>query len=1299
MPAAASLRPYVPEVLLHLLQHKRTRLRTHAAALFADISGFTAMTAAFAAHGQANAGAEELTEIINRFFVTLISVVDDYGGDILNFGGDALTVAFRGPPARQRALSQRAIACAHAMQQRAQGFAHVETRFGVFALHIKIGLSFGHLHIDIIEDTTSQARLLASGDALVWAGQAEHTAQAGQIIRHVSIDGTANVALRKPHPRRSTPAIADADLRRFIPTALAERVLSGHSTLLNEHRPVTVLFANLAPSSQPLLTASARQPALPFPQMLTLVQQFGGHVTRLDSADKGLRLLALFGAPTLHEDDAERATRCAWAIQAELGSAVRMGLASGLLFCGDVGAAQRREYTVMGDAVNVAARLMQQATWGQTLANAATQTDTAARIAWQPLEPVVLKGKAEPTAVYTPLHAHDESAAVIAHEPPLFGRGREQAVLSEVVAATAQRGQTVLITGEAGMGKSRLATHASAQARARGMRVLLASGQVYPAAGQTGHAVAQQLLRRVMGLAAEQTSRMADWLSAHAPHLQARLGVLLLAVGQPRASETWLAQLDNDTRNRLLHDSVWAVLRLSTQPTLIVVDDGHVLDEGSRALLQFISGQTGASHISLLVLSRSQPQATPAITATQTLPLGELTEIEARQLADYLWQRAHMPNTAHGRTTVQRITQRAQGNPLFIEQLVQFVQQQGTLADPVANVGDLPNDLRGLMLQRIDQLPPQAQTLIKVASVIGPEFQGDWVQACWPGTQPIDSATLQTQLAQLIQLDLISRIRAESAVDWASHRFRHATLREAAYSALSFATRAALHEQIGLHIEAHYAQPAAHFVPMLAHHFGHSKNTPKQRVYFRQAGDLASVSFANDVAMHYYSRLLPLLAEREQAEVSIQLSEVQAHTGQWAQAETQFRTTLGLSQQWERPDLLARAQLGLGRLLARSHSYAESAEWLQHARTGFLQLNDPAGLCNVLTHLSFAQLELGELAQAEQTAQQQWQLAQTIGNNPGMTDAQQTLGQLAIQRGQLPEAHTHLQHALQLAETVRDPVRNMLIENDIATLAWRSDDYPAAFAHFVSALRMADQIGLRAWVGVLLGNLGVLYWELGAVERAHTCQAAALNVALALGDQSSQLTCLGNLAALLHDTGDTAQAQQTIDRAIDLGQTLQMPYYLCDHACQAAEWAFAEQHFAAAARYCELAHAAAETAHDADILFRVELWQTRLAVAVGRATPAQAAAKFSALLESAGTLEKTAILHDHLYQLQPDPTRAQAAIAAYARLYADVPRQRYCAKAQAIAHAAHLPVPTLSPPAWVSPLCQTALPTLNTVDL
>lgn len=1284
--AADALQAYLPRCLLRLIQQQRTRLRSHAAALFVDISGFTAMTEAFAARG--NAGAEELTASINHFFTALIAVVDQYGGDIVAFGGDAMAVAFIGPPSRATALVCRAHACALALQHAAQQSAQVQTTLGQFTLSIKLGLAYGGFVGEVIRASPAHARFLAHGPALQFAGDAEHTAATGQLALHPSITPfTPHLQTRSTHsPHRPIPSSPHpTHYAPFLPPALVARLLSGQGAFVNEHRHISVLFAGV-------------DRAADMPTVMALIEQWGGAVTRLDSGDKGLRVLALFGAPIAYEDNAARATRCALAIHAELGAHSRIGLSSGYVFCGEVGAPSRHEYTVMGDAVNVAARLMQAAAWGETLATEGMRNTALAHAHWQARPLLTLKGKAEPVPVFRPSPPQSATplpVAFVDDAQPIHGRTRElaqiNALLDGLAGSPADKPFALHVIAEAGMGKSLLAAHVATQAQQRGYAIVTAVGQPY---GQAAFDVWRQLLRTLMGLPAvgDDIAAIAQrWLAQYAPHLQLRWPLLAQVFGWVEPNELWLSQLDAETRTNLLHETVSELLHTgsSQQTRVIIIDDAHWLDAASRDLLAFVISQHGDATWGCLLFSRPEPAPMADSTLMPQLSLGEIDESEALALAHRIWVGVELaPAPANTDAILRDIVQRGQGNPFFVEQLVRLA-KQSALGDGQAAL-TLPTSLRNLWLHRIDQLPIEAQTALKLASVIGPSFGVDWLRACWPGDQSIRADTLVAYLDDLVRLDYLRVSPAPSAM---THTFRHATLREAAYDTLSFANREGLHEQVGFFIERHFAAQRMDYIDTLAHHFGLSRNVAKQRVVFREAGDAAGQRFANEAALNYYARLLPLLEASAQVPVLLQIGEVELHVGRWTHAEAHLQRALHTALDAAMPLAQAQAQTLLGRLLARSQSYGESAKWLAQASALFERLGEPTRLCNVLTHLGFAQMELGDLSAAAATAQRQWQLAQSIDDQAGMAEAQQTLGQLATQQGDWPTAQSHLERALALANAQSDPRRIMLIENDVATLAWRTGDYRAAFQHFVAALQSADRIGFRAWVGVLLGNLGVLFWELGLLDRAEALLACALKIATDLGDKTSILTSLGNIASLLRDQGEIQSARVVLARAVQMGEALQMPYYLCDHAALAAELALEDGDVATAATLNTTALSAAESAADEDVAFRARVLGLRIALRQGLRMADEVVAQLRTWLADEGNDEHRALVCDHLAQITQRGDDREAALLAYTQLHQAIPKLQYRRRAQALSNSRlALPIPP-----WVHELHTQPLPPLTTI--
>jgi predicted ATPase len=1142
------------------------------------------------------------------------------------------------------------------LQATADALATVETSLGLFTLRAKISLGYGRFVAQVVRGEDKQARFWPSGSALRHACEAGRTATHGHIAIHRSCSPFFKSAHRirarmRTSAKQQLPKIKKAQITPFLSPVLAAHLQQGTGAFVNEHRHITVLFAGFGHAPKPATLAQA----------MTHVQTRGGYVARLDADDKGVRMLALFGAPTMYEDNAVRAVQCALAlvqqIRKDMRVSTRVGIASGFLFCGDVGAASRREYTVMGDAVNLAARLMQIASAGQVQACGETRAQERAQkrlqFEWQQTSELALKGKVAPVAVFVPRALATRSEPTSTQPAQLFlGRARELGLLwCALDEATAGTGSMIWVEADAGMGKSRLAAQLVAEAHTRNLTVIATACQPH---GQAPFAVWRRVLLGLMELDAE--LRASDllgaagaWVAQHTPALREKMALLAPVLGLPNLDEPWTQSLDPAQRWAMLAEVFVAMMRTSTpaKARLVVMDDAHWMDERSRELLHLLQPHWPKLPTMLLLLSRPEAKWSEVAerNAMQKITLRELDATDALALAQHTW-RTLTPSKPANNHQLPALVQRGQGNPFFIEQLVRFAAERGDALD----INALPDTLRSLLLRRIDQLPAGAQTALKLASVVGVSFHVDWVSACWPGQRPPTQQALDEAMQSLLALDLV---RHEADERGASHTFRHATLREAAYESLSFAMRASLHERIGLHVESRYPDQADYFVQLLAHHFGHSKNAAKQRLYFRKAGDAARATYANELAVLHYTRLLPLLSGMDCAPVLLQLGEVQAHLGAWTQAEDRFRQAL---QQPDSPQTQAQVQQALGRLLARSQSYAESAKWLRQAQEGFARLGDAASLCNTLTHLAFAQLELGELDAAHATATTQWQIAQTTNDLVGMAEAWQTLGQIGTQRGEWAEAQRNLGQARELVVRIKDPRRLMLIDNDIATLAWRMGDDRAAFEHFVDALDAAQRIGLRSWVGVLLGNLGVLFWEWGVYGRADACFAHALRIALDVGDQTSVLTCLGNAALLLRDKNEQDLALRVLDRSIGLGEQLQMPYYLCDHACSAAEMAFDMGNVSQAKQLWVTAQHNAEIADDDEVRFRLRLLQWRMDAAL---QPKPAVANLRRWLAETQDDEQRALLLDELWQMTQRKADANHAAAAYRALHRQRPRERY----------------------------------------
>ena len=862
------------------------------ALLFADVNGSTALAERLTALGRE--GTEVVTETLNSYFGTMSRIIEQARGDLLTFGGDALLVLFDGPdPARV------ATATALALLRELAGFTREVPGIGAFPLTMHIGVEAGP--VALVSAGHPQAlRYSAMGRTVRDVARAEGHGGKGELVLgprawaavaadaagapvpdapgfvRVSALGGPPAPLPEAPAERPAPALSlealDGLARQidrvspYLPPDLLARILADPNRPVVEAdlRPVTVLFAEVAGlgplvEGLPPAEAAAVVDATLRP-LQTAVARLGGFVNKLDLAEEGDKLMAVFGAPVAHEDHAERAARAALLMLASLPQAdpgargpgelgrgapalrLRIGLNTGNVFAGNVGTAGRKEYTVMGDAVNVAARVMGAAAWGEVRCAAATAAMVRHALVCDDPRRVAVKGKSEPLELLR-LAGEREGAAEAEPAVPLVGRTGELAWLrGHLEGAAAGHGRAVRVQGEAGLGKSRLAAALLDEAAAAGARALTVRCLAYNSA--TPYAPWGELLRDLCGIGggAGQAARRAglanalgragvpadDWLPLMAELVgldaednpivraldpgqrQARRFEIVLAMlraaargdeGQPTTAEGRAGGGDQGPKTKdqggtglgggqpgIGQDG--AALVFGPSSLVLCFDNLQWADQVSLDLWQHVAGHIAGDPILLLALHRgglawgSGPQGDSA----DVLELGPLPDETAAALLDALAAPPGLSDELRG-----RLVARAAGNPLFLEELLRAVEGAGQPSASEA-LDALPDSLSGLLLARIDRLDEHSRALLRVASVVGQRFPVGVIQS-------IHEADLEALVRRLVQLDHEELTATERERPERVHLFRHALLQEVAYQSLLYARRRELHRRIGEYLE------------------------------------------------------------------------------------------------------------------------------------------------------------------------------------------------------------------------------------------------------------------------------------------------------------------------------------------------------------------------------------------------------------------------------------------------------------------------------------------------------------------
>lgn len=841
--------------------------RTSGAVLFADISGFTALTERLTRQGPE--GAERLTTLLNSYFGSLIALIDEHGGEVVKFAGDALLALWRADGDSLAEATTRAGRCGLLVQHAMAGIAD---RAGV-RLTLRIGLAAGDVRVLYVGGTDGQWECVVAGPPLSHMTDAEHQAHAGDVVLAPSAwalvrdacDGAPRErgcvrldAVRSDlpvEPAPPTPASAhDAAIAAFVSRSVRDRLVAGQGEWLSELRRVTVLFVNLLgidPAAPDVLDRTQRA----FGALQSTLARFQGTTNKMAVDDKGMVVLAALGLPPFaHEDDPGRGVQAAMAIQAELreqGVRCGIGVSTGRVFCGVVGSPVRREYTVVGDTVNLAARLMQHAA-DTILCDTATRDAASGLVDFDELPPLSLKGKAHPVPVHVPRgETHQAGSTSI-----LVGRRKERAALVAAVdALIAGKGRLLVLEGEAGLGKSLLAAELLELAEARGAACF--SGAADSIELATPYYAWRPLFTRLLGLdaidVADHATRRAHVLAALAgdPLAERLLPLLRDIVGVDIPDNELTAAMAGEVRAHNTQDLLVHLLRRAVgagngeaRPTVVVLEDAHWFDSASWALLQQVV--KGVEPLLLLVATRSVPESAQAdyarlcaSAAGGAIRLAPFTMDETREL---LADRVEHPATD---ALTRRVYERAEGNPFFTDELILGLREAGALRvvdgqvdlasrDDAADLLVLPDTVQGMILARIDRLDPHQQLMVKVASVIGRRFGYALLRRVYPVES--DLPRLRTQLSELERLDMTISAPADPDPTWL---YKQETTREVAYGLLLYSQRRQLHRTVAEVLEASDSELLATLYGRLAYHWGRAEEPEKTLHYVQKAAEQA----------------------------------------------------------------------------------------------------------------------------------------------------------------------------------------------------------------------------------------------------------------------------------------------------------------------------------------------------------------------------------------------------------------------------------------------------------------------------
>jgi class 3 adenylate cyclase/tetratricopeptide (TPR) repeat protein len=651
-----------------------------------------------------------------------------------------------------------------------------------------------------------------------------------------------------------------------------------------DRRDLTVMFCDLVGSTE----LSTRLDSEDYGEALRVyheaatdvVTRCGGFVAQL----LGDGIVVLFGYPEAQEDSAEQAVRAALEIVRVVGDlgrglSVRVGLHSGPCVIRTVGAGGRRDTVALGETPNIAARVQAAAQPGEVMISAATHRLVAgwfvaeaagARTMKGVPQPIVVHRVLRPSAVRSRLEARSTAGLV-----PLVGRDRERRLLFDAW-DKAVRGvrQVVHLCGEAGIGKSRLVLVLHEHLAGQPHRWLAGSCTRY--VRNTAFHPIVEMVEQSLGFEpgdrpADRVRRVEQGMRAAGLTTEEQLALITSFLAIPHPSLSALRGLSPEARRQRTIDGLvnWLVALSERDPVVLLVEDLHWCDPSSLELLGRVVERIATDRV--LLVTTSRPEFVPAwatLDHVHTVNIDRVTELEATDLVNAVLARSEVDEAVR-----QRIVERADGNPLFLEELSQMVLEasdHATTLDPAAL--KIPSTLQSSLLARLDRLG-EAKAFAQVAAVIGREFSRKMVQLVIMDAQiGLDDDALDDAFVQLTDTGLVVRTSTRSE----TYTFKHALVQDAASSSLLRATRSHLHRSVVHVLRDHFPNRISTQPELAARHAEAGGMVDDAIAWYEQASAQARSRSEHEEALLHLHRALDLLdtqaegTERDQREIALQ---------------------------------------------------------------------------------------------------------------------------------------------------------------------------------------------------------------------------------------------------------------------------------------------------------------------------------------------------------------------------------------------------------------------------------------------
>ncbi len=1132
----------VPDFIAKCVKEGRYAGSILAYSMFVDISGFTDITQKLMKNGKE--GAEVLCSIINRLFEPSIKAVHKNGGFISSFAGDAFTAVFACESANAAYLSAKRIMGIFQKNGR------VRTRYGIFSLEVKIGLSFGETRYRILS-TENQKLYYFYGDAIDGCASSEHKAGRMKAVGDYpfikgldGISGYIEISDEYFQFEFSDSEIRDKTSRplpetenmekEFLPEAVLKLIDKG------EFRDIISCFIGFSESGE-------------YEKGIIKIAEdchrYGGYLNRVDFGDKGGVILVLFGAPLAKDKLYQRAMGFLLAVSRMQGFISRIGVASGTAFAGFIGSDERAEYSALGSIVNLSARLMMKAEWGKILISSSLKEQIKDHYFTEKSITYKLKGFKEKRDAYV-LGGEINKTGFLDFTGSFVGRENEGQILRNCLMPVFKNrfAGIIYIEGPAGIGKTRfLHNFLQNEIASKASIFMLPCDNIlkkpfYPFShyfkaffNQDINASNDDNIRRfIKAYRSFADSMDRSDVRDEFLHYEYIFRVLAgLETGNPLYE-----QLDAKQR---YENTVYAVKQFfkyqsSIRPVVLVFEDGHNIDGDSLNIMKSLVMNIQDYPIAIIANCRTRDDGTSvrffredSEGLVQTaITVESFNEIMMEKYLKDILKTESIPEH-----TRKFIGEKSSGNPFIIEQFAHYLQENRFL-DKSCNLKvkpeSIPSRVSHIITARIDRLSSVLREVIRNASVLGKEFAVNVLGRMLFRNQEVYEEKLPGLLERGASEQIWQRISELEYI------FKHSIIRDTVYESILKDSIRKLHKLAGEVIEEIYEHNLTERYDELAEHFEKGKLYKKAVSYMEKAGEHAIAEYKNERALYFYDKILRSRhADKEMISRNLNRKGLVLEIiGKWQEAEKSFRRALYISEKQGLTKLQATSLNNLASLIVQKGKYSEANRMIEIAINIAEEFRYDDCLMLSLGHMGGIHFYQGRNMKALECCKRQLDIALKNDDKNNICRAYGNMGHIFAKSGDYSKAAEYHEKELKIARSLTIKSKLLQAMKSLGIISMKTGNYDKAEKYFKNCMDLATEFGDISEIGNLLMFRGTLCRRLGKYKEAIKYYTKQLQILTEIGDNVEIALAYGNIGTLNYFQGNYSAALRYYEKQLKM---------------------------------------------------------------------------------------------------------------------------------------------------------------------